>query len=286
MKIMNRTSQHFDYECAGMLLVDQDSHIVAQHRDNKPTILSAGLASFFGGRLEGDESPREAALRELHEETNIRLTLDDIEPWLDYIFDIQGIRESEHLFIAKGISTDGLEVYEGQGYHIITSLEDPLLAPVFRPAAQKWFKEREYIFQATAAHPEVHRYAAAFLVTPDGTLYGQLRDNKPGIDQPGKVGAFGGMAEAGETPLDTVVRELNEETNLAIQASDVELFDRFVIWRPLTKEYEQATIYIVRNVNVENIEVYEGQGIAKITSVGDHTAVAVRPALKKWFRCR
>jgi 8-oxo-dGTP pyrophosphatase MutT (NUDIX family) len=274
-----------EFNCAGVLLIDTEGNLITQHRDDKPGINSPGLASFFGGTLEPeDTSPLAAAVREINEETNLHLTANDLREWITYDFDLSADRlEHEFIYIAKGISTQGLEIYEGQGYHVVRSLDDPLLAPVCRPGAEKWFKARDYILHATAAHPEVHRYAATLFIGPDGTMYGHQRDNKPGIDQPGKIGAFGGACEEGETPLQAAIRELHEETDRQFIPEQLEPLRRFVVWRELTQEYEQANIYIVRNFDVTGMKVFEGEGVATIPGPSDHISSAVMPAIRQWF---
>jgi 8-oxo-dGTP pyrophosphatase MutT (NUDIX family) len=53
--------------------------------------------------------------------------------------------------------------------------------------------------------------AAALIVTPDARYLMQHRDDKPGIFFPGWWGCFGGALEPGESPLDAIRRELDEE---------------------------------------------------------------------------
>ena len=57
------------------------------------------------------------------------------------------------------------------------------------------------------------RGAHAFLVV-EGRYVWQLRDSKPGIASPGMWNLFGGHTEAGETPLQTVKREVYEELSI------------------------------------------------------------------------
>jgi 8-oxo-dGTP pyrophosphatase MutT (NUDIX family) len=59
-----------------------------------------------------------------------------------------------------------------------------------------------------------HAAAGVVLITSDGRLILQLRDDIPTIDNPGMITPFGGGAEPGETPPQCAVRELGEETGL------------------------------------------------------------------------
>lgn len=263
--------------------IDYEGNIIGQLRDDKPGINSPGKVGCFGGYVEpGDATLMAAMLRELNEETNLALTEADLEPFGTYISGT-GTRMRHNMFIAKGINPEGLEVYEGQRAYTVKRADDPLLTGVMRAAATKWFAERDKIMQAGPENPEVHRCASTLFVTPGGELYGHQRDDKPGIDQPGKIGGFGGTVEAGETSLEAAVRELGEETNLGLTAGQLELFGRWVMWRPMTREYEQSTVYLARNVNLAQIEVYEGQGIAKISGDTPKIALTFRPVVRKWF---
>ena len=66
-----------------------------------------------------------------------------------------------------------------------------------------WFDDRH-----------THAAAGVFLLTADRRLILQLRDDIPGIDNPGRITAFAGGAERHETPIACALRELNEETGL------------------------------------------------------------------------
>jgi 8-oxo-dGTP pyrophosphatase MutT (NUDIX family) len=95
--------------------------------------------------------------------------------------------------------------------------------------------------------PEItHHYAGVLVVTKSGKMIGQQRDDKPGIDNPGKIATFGGTVEEGESYRYAAWRELvEEETNLNIQEESLELFLEDTSWRPLTSEWEARHFYKV-----------------------------------------
>jgi 8-oxo-dGTP pyrophosphatase MutT (NUDIX family) len=66
-----------------------------------------------------------------------------------------------------------------------------------------------------------HAAAAVFMLTKDGRLVLQLRDDKPDIHHPNMITAFGGGAEPGETPVECAIRELAEETGISARAEDL-----------------------------------------------------------------
>jgi 8-oxo-dGTP pyrophosphatase MutT (NUDIX family) len=132
-----------------------------------------------------------------------------------------------------------------------------------------------------------HQYAVTLLVTEDGRLIGQQRDDKLDIDSPGKVGLFGGSVEPGETPLDTAWRELvGEETNLQIDKGSLVLFFEQINWREMTNEWERGYFFYTKisNEQLNQFEVYEGVGWGEITGPDDpNLAKVVKPAINKFL---
>jgi 8-oxo-dGTP pyrophosphatase MutT (NUDIX family) len=59
-----------------VLLVDHQQRIALQLRENRPGLPAANQWGIFGGLMEPDEQPHTAALREIHEELNVRLNPD------------------------------------------------------------------------------------------------------------------------------------------------------------------------------------------------------------------
>ncbi len=64
--------------------------------------------------------------------------------------------------------------------------------------------------------PELLQVAGALLVHPERKVLLHHRDDKPGISNPGKWALFGGHIEPGESPEETVERELHEELGLNV----------------------------------------------------------------------
>ena len=117
-----------------------------------------------------------------------------------------------------------------------------------------------------------HHYVGILLVTESGKLIGQQRDDKPGIDNPGKVATFGGTVEEGESCRYAAWRELvEEETNLQVPESELELFFEDTSWRPLTSEWEARHFYklLINERQLLKLEVHEGQGLAEIKGPND-----------------
>ena len=55
----------------GVLLAGECSTFILQHRDNRPDIHYPGKIGLFGGEIEENEKPEEAAIREIKEELSI-----------------------------------------------------------------------------------------------------------------------------------------------------------------------------------------------------------------------
>ncbi len=105
-------------QIVNVLVVSSDGSYIMQQRDDKPGISNPGEISAFGGSMEStDESFKKAAARELREETNIPFQDDDLQFFK--IFrktEADGSPSDVTYYILSGVSTEGLEVYEGQGY--------------------------------------------------------------------------------------------------------------------------------------------------------------------------
>ena len=101
-------------------------------------------------------------------------------------------------------------------------------------------------------------YVGALLVDTNGKLIVQQRDDKPGITNPGMVSLFGGTSHEGESPIETLRRELQEELELEVNSNNLLL---------QTVKHENGTnvacsIYIVTGVDAEKLKLHEGAGFA------------------------
>ena len=101
-------------------------------------------------------------------------------------------------------------------------------------------------------------YAGALLVDANGKLVVQKRDDKPGITNPGMVSLFGGTSHEGESPAETLRRELQEELELDINPDNILL---------QTVKHENGinvacSIYLIEGVDVDTLNLHEGAGFA------------------------
>ena len=87
-------------QLATICYVDNGSHFLMLHRNKKPNDVHAGKWIGVGGKLEKGESPDECAIREIYEETGLRvkkidlrgvITFPDFTPdkdWYTYVFKV------------------------------------------------------------------------------------------------------------------------------------------------------------------------------------------------------
>ena len=105
-----------------------------------------------------------------------------------------------------------------------------------------------------------HAAASVVMVTRDGRLILQLRDNIPDIDNPGMITSFGGAAEDGETPIECALRELAEETGLAADPAELHLLSS-----TSKLDFRGNTIacvfYVLRGVDPASLTITEGTAI-------------------------
>lgn len=99
-----------------------NGQIVAQLRDNIPGIASQGMLSTFGGGVDVGESPQQAAVRELEEETC--LTTDcKIEFVTTFIYkkttNNRDFIQKNHLFLARVSHFEKIEIKEGVGFVVL-----------------------------------------------------------------------------------------------------------------------------------------------------------------------
>ena len=118
---------------------------------------------------------------------------------------------------------------------------------------------------------ESFKVASIILVSTEGKLLFQERDDKPGIRNPGKITAWGGACENEETPLQAAVREMREETNLRPTEADFTFLKEYPRNDYIDGRQVVNYVYILNKVSEENLKVYEGQGFVSMSAT-DSTA--------------
>ena len=110
-------------------------------------------------------------------------------------------------------------------------------------------------------------YAAVILLTKDGQFILQLRDDKSGVSDPGKLSLFAGRIESGESEEQAAERELFEETTIRSNS--------LVFWGAYKKDAirhgREGTcfVYVLKGVGPDDVQVQEGQGYRLIKDMRD-----------------
>jgi 8-oxo-dGTP diphosphatase len=126
---------------------------------------------------------------------------------------------------------------------------------------------------------------SAILVSTDGHLLLQLRDNLPHVSDPGKISLFGGRREGDESFLDCVVREVHEEIGLLLPPERFELIGTYFGPDHLTPGgIRHGCIYVARDVPVDQLKVTEGTlqavPLNEIEQIKDSLGAAAKYALR------
>ncbi|MET7767441.1 NUDIX hydrolase [Nocardia sp. NPDC005366] len=94
------------------------------------------------------------------------------------------------------------------------------------------------------------------LVNPDNQVLLYLRDDKPGIPYPNLWALLGGMIEDGETPLQTIIREIDEEIGIQLDPQHV----HHLSTRDLDFGIEH-TFTAAAGFDIDDVTLTEGQGL-------------------------
>lgn len=127
----------------------------------------------------------------------------------------------------------------------------------------------------------MHANAEILLVRSDGALILQVRDDKPGITNPGFVSSFGGHIEPGEQPIDAAVREINEETNLNLNSNDLTFYKKARKTKAIHGEDWDVYYFIAKDIDETGLKVYEGQGFVVVRNKQELSRVKATVLLRE-----
>jgi len=202
---------------ASVAVVDPRGWILMQERDEHAPV-HPDMWGLPGGALEPGEGFNVAAAREVEEETGLRFRPRELTSLGRTLFHSEpcGGEDLYELFVVHAVVSDA-DVRCGEGRQMV--FVDP--AAVFERPLQtaaglqlpdvldsRGYRER---FGGEPAR----RFSGVALVAPSGALLMQERDEHPILD-PGRWGVPGGHLDDGETFLAGAVRELEEETGVAL----------------------------------------------------------------------
>ncbi len=105
---------------SAVILLRTDGAALFQLRDRKPGLRHAGQWAFPGGHAEPGEAPIDCARREFLEETDYRLSTEELHELATELEDIDGrYRRPLHLFWARYDGRQELRCREGAGLQFI-----------------------------------------------------------------------------------------------------------------------------------------------------------------------
>ncbi|MGX4803537.1 NUDIX domain-containing protein [Bradyrhizobium guangdongense] len=136
--------------------------------------------------------------------------------------------------------------------------------------------------------PRVRDFSAAILIDNTGRLLLQRRDNKPDIAQPGKISFFGGGREEGESPLDCIVREIEEEVGASLPPSRFEHLTSLDVPDPENASgHVKGEYFIAREICTADLVVTEGQLLVidpeNIETIRDELTPLTKLVLRQFF---
>lgn len=208
-------------EGAVVLLVDSKGRVLLQQRDDDVPPAGYGRWALPGGHLEPGEPPREAALREIEEETGLRLTRLRRFGTFDRPGSAAASVHRVHIYMADDeVDESVIEVNEG--------LDFKFWGPEATGALpmNAWPREMLERFLASDLYRGTVEAHAAFregvgILALDrwGRVLLQLRDDDlPPERYPGHWSIPGGHVASGEAPDAAGLREFEEETGHLLES--------------------------------------------------------------------
>jgi len=209
-------------------LVDPRGRVLMQERDEHAPAWP-DLWCIPGGGLDDGEAPLDGAVRELAEETGVRLAPEDLQELGRFLQPTPRGTLRFVVFAARTVlGDDDVECHEGRQMVFVAperlaGLDVVPSTRLVEPHLRAW----------VAAHPfdpglEPRRFAGVVLVDRRGWILLQERDEHPRID-PEKWGLSGGHVDPGEHFEAAAHRELEEETGVRLPAGGLRLFREFVV---------------------------------------------------------
>jgi 8-oxo-dGTP diphosphatase len=247
-----------------VVLIDVQGRVLLQQRDDDHPPAGYGRWAIPGGGREGEESPRETALREFEEETGVRLerlrfyATVTREEQPDLFVDRLDI-----FFADDDVPRDRIEVNEGLDfqYWAPAEVDGLLMNPATRRMLSEFLASDKY--RGTVAWRAEGPKTGVSILELDrwGRVLLQLRDaDLPPERFPDQWSTVGGMMEPGEAPDAAGFREFEEETG--------QLLESLKLYRVFRKDelpgsnFDTWHVYYVdADLEADMLDVNEGQAL-------------------------
>lgn len=131
---------------------------------------------------------------------------------------------------------------------------------------------------------QVREGTSVILLSTDGRLLLQLRDDLPHVTDPGKISLFGGRREGDESFLECVVREVHEEIGYYLPPERFELIaSYFGPHHAIPDTDAHGEIFLARDVPIAELTIAEGSlrivALHELEEVRDLLALPARYGL-------
>jgi 8-oxo-dGTP pyrophosphatase MutT (NUDIX family) len=269
-------------EGSAVILFDRAGRVLLQQRDDDIPPAGYGRWAIPGGGREGDESPRETALREFREETGVRLErlrfFHTYEPgsvaW--------PTPRRVHLFFADDeVDEAAIEVNEGLAFRYWSPEEAAGLPmnPSGRELLTGFLASDKYEGTLALKQPDL---VAVVVIALDrwGRILLQLRDaDLPPEHYPDAWSLPGGLKKPAESPDAGALREFEEETG--------RLLEELRLYRVFRRDSDLAgtriaahhVYYCDPDLDAELLDVNEGQALSYFAP-GELPAIPMIPAIR------
>lgn len=131
-----------------------------------------------------------------------------------------------------------------------------------------------------------NHYVGALLLTVAGEVLVQHRDDIPQILWPDSLSTFGGGVEGDESNDEALIREIKEELDIELadyQYKFYKTFEQRVVLHPESSGNVDCHIFLIYDVNPDDLTVLEGQGYKILTRDTDLTQIKASPIMREIF---